>query len=189
MANPSLELVVIYEDQRKLIIFESDMCIQAFKQLLKSLFFISVPEDQIKLIDVSKDAEICSEKSFREDREMRVILASNAPSLSTNSSLEEHPQSSSTPLKIEFQELSDKRFEEKTFLVNVNKWAAKYKFKLRFGEGLKSSSKEFKKTLVCSIAACRYKLIFKSLKATEDFRIDEKLSKNYMTHSNCTLIS
>jgi len=185
-------LVVTYESKRKIVIHETNTSLSAFKLLLKALFAITEPEAEIKLYDIIREAEITSERLFQADHEIKIVIEKPPVPLPLDSNFLASSEDANkkdvgrkdkekvNPLQISFDELISKKFAEKTFLSEINKWALKYKFKVRFGEGLKETNKEYKRILVCSTVNCTYKLTFTSPNPTENFRINEKLSKNYM---------
>ena len=78
MISPSIELTITYQDQCKLFMYDVGMPLNEVLELLKRIFFIT-QNLQIKLIDIRKEAEITSEKSFREDRPLRIVTFASNP--------------------------------------------------------------------------------------------------------------
>jgi len=188
MIFPPIEVTITYEDQCKLFMYEVGMPLNEALELLKRIFFIA-QDLLIKLIDIRKEAEITSEKSFREDRPLRIVTYASKPvnssqgNHSSQSDQEDHQANKNSLHQIRFDELLTRSFQDRNILDEINKWALNYKFKLRFGEGKKNLKKKYKLTLVCSTNNCPYKLIFNSEVFNEGYKVVEKLSKKYSQHS------
>ena len=182
--QPSLELTFIYGQARKLIMYRKGTEIEVFLPTLRRLF--SLPNTgAIKLIDTVKFAEITSWESFKEERPIQITLEQPCvlplPQPSQSEIQNVHHQNSFR--RIEYRDLLNKKFIDKTLVDEINLWAKAHKFKMRASEGIKDLKNEFKRTLICSEPGCPYKLFFKSLKPTEDFQIYEKLTDKYVFHS------
>jgi len=78
----SIELSVTYEDECKLIIYEVGMTLVDLMDYLRKIFLIST-HTQIKLMDITKKAEVTSEKSLKEDRPLLIVTYLSNPSTSS----------------------------------------------------------------------------------------------------------
>ena len=78
----SIELSVTYEDECKLIIYEVGMTFVDLMDYLRKIFLIST-HTQIKLMDITKKAEVTSEKSLKEDRPLLIVTYLSNPSTSS----------------------------------------------------------------------------------------------------------
>ena len=67
MISNHLEICVVFNGTRKLVIFENNLQLDQFKAKLRQEFRIS--ERAIKLIDIQRGAEITSHLSLREEGE------------------------------------------------------------------------------------------------------------------------
>ena len=181
--NQSLELIIAYKNQRKLIVFERDTSFSAFKIMLKTFFSIS--NQEIMLIDINRNAEITSVYSFREGKEIEIQGLEDNP---INERMPDEnfllQQNNAESIEIRYADLIEKTFTHDELLEKVNEWAIPKKFKLYYSEGAKETKKGVKRTLACQITTCKYRIVFKSNNNDDNFKIYEKLSQKYMTHSN-----
>jgi len=177
-----IELEVSLAGVRKLIMYESDTSLQEFIQLLKRHFALEVPNQNIILLDETRDAEITSELSLNPTRPIKIVLDSNfSPTSPATSSVNSEP--SRDPRQINCSELQDIIFDESSFLTDLNKWALQHKFKVRLGEGIKVLKEKYKRTFICSIPSCTYKIVFTSSKPSSGFVVNTKLTDRYSKHS------
>lgn len=86
-------------------------------------------------------------------------------------------------ITIDYSEIKDEVYSEKILLPKVNEWAKGLKFQMIYNEGLKELKNELKRTLACNFQKCPFKIIFKSEKDKNEFKVDEKLSNKYNKHS------
>lgn len=138
-----LQLCIIFGDVRKLIFFQCNTLLSDFKSYLKEEFKIGA--QNIILIDEKRNAEITSQKSFREDHNIIILVDEEVnqisePPIVLNSN--QVPSSENNFSKtIDFNELKGKKYESKTLLQKVNAWANDKKFQLYISEGLKKLKK------------------------------------------------
>jgi len=181
--NQYLELCIQYEQDRKLIIFDNKMTFLEFKEDLKKEFKIG-PKD-IKLIDIKRNAEITSAHSLKEENEIELSIKEaelvNSDEKEIEKKLFADTQES---YEINFDDLTQKLFQEKSLVDELNKWANYHGFHLIVCEGKQLLKNSTKRTLKCNIKDCQYKIIFKSDdKNGNNYQVCEKLSQKYTKHS------
>ena len=178
--NETKEVCIAYENLKKLIIYEPQMDMNAFKAHLQSHFRLSNKE--IILTDTKRDAEITSVLSLKSDNEVRILISGE----NHDKSDDENKVPSSIQAEkdnICFNMLIGKKYYAEDLLEELNEWAEPQKFKLVYSEGPKKLKNAIKRTLSCFKKNCDYRLVFLSDENGENFEIFPKLSQKYSTHS------
>ena len=179
------EVLCIYGDDRKLIIFKHTM---NFKEKLCRKFGIN---SIIKLIHNDLNAEITSKLSIKPNMSFRIIVEEiQVQNKDTNllylgmghQRQMEIANENQNNQVVYYNELVGRKFK-KEFIDELNVWANSKEFHLIFSEGPKKLKKEIKRTLSCINKGCNYKLIMKSDDQNDNFEVYGKLSKKYMEHS------
>lgn len=183
--SQDFQVLCIYHNDRKLVIFEHWMSLEDFKKKLSHMF--QIQNKTIKLIHIDFDAEITATLSIKENTKIQIVTEEvqvlNEVRVPLPRSEISNP---SDPLDISFQQLIGKNYNKEALLEQINEWAHSKRFHLYFSEGQKSLAKGFKRTLSCTQSQCHYKLIMTSDEEGKNFSVYEKLSKKYTKHSKFT---
>lgn len=177
--NIPIELCFAYHDVRKLIFFNPIMSLPDFKLHLKAEF--NLPNEEIKIIDMTRNAELTSTLSFRHEREYSIMVSEGRVNVIEAPRQQANIQDQD-PRTIEYSNLLEKQFHEEDLLERLNAWANPKRFQLVYTEGKKLLKKRVKRTLGCPVDTCTYKIIF-TAEEGNSFKVYEKLSKKYKTHS------
>ena len=179
--NKDLELCISHENNRKLIIFEPTTTLDDFKKMLKEQFLISF--DDFELLDMRRNAQITSTKSFKEENEIAIQVKGNQSESQELQASQVHQNSNLNDRDVDFELLLEERFKEDTMLDEMNIWSNELGFKLILSEGAKQMKDGVKKTLICHVKDCTYRLYVKSDKNERFYQVYEKLSRKYTQHS------
>jgi len=182
--NSELELCISYENRCKLVFFQSGTTtLLQFKDYLKKEFKIEAGD--LILFDLKRNAEITSTKSFKEENPITIQIIPEDPIASTvvNVGNDNILELSSNSINVEFNSLIGKKFSEDNLLIELNNWANQKKFKLAYSEGAKKTKTGIKRTLVCHISKCPYKIVVVSENEGQDYLVYEKITRKYTQHS------
>ena len=173
----SIELVISFENQSKLIFFEEGTTMEDFKTEIRKHFNLGVRE--IKLIAINKNAEIISTKSFQSDLQIEIKVEKAVQNKDRTDNSPKHKDLT----EIDYNEIINEKFTGDELLSAINLWTKKFKFSLVFGQGKQKIKEGWKRILSCQKKKCSYRLIFLSSENEKDYKICEKLSSQYKIHS------
>ena len=181
--NLVIELIISFQEQTKLIIYEKDTPLSNFLQLLQGEFQIDKP---IKLIDLESNGEITTNKSFRDQRKLSISFDDTILVQNVNEPIPEQPQSSSNETLL--HDIVSKKFLAKDLISEVTEWGYEQKIKLIRSEGTKLKNNTFIKVMICAERQCKFRLTFKSDTQDGIYQLDENLAKKRNNHSKFTFI-
>ena len=129
-----VEICVIFNDQRKLYVVDKKDNIEIVKQKIKEEF--SIKEREIKLLEIRRNAEIISVLSFKEERDVEILLV-DEPKSSQNENtnnvgniLISKEQKNGSEIEIDYAKLFGRKFASNQMIIDLNTWALPLKFKL-----------------------------------------------------------
>jgi len=178
MENNFAEIKVSHGDTSKIMIYQIGVPFDVFKIDIIREFHL--PFNQIILYDVERNAEITHPVSLRDGKAFQIQEGSDLNEFQSKRVEEEISKDTNI---ISFATLPDKTFHDESILEEVNKWALSMNFQVIVSEGLKKMNKSWKKSFRCHIRSCPYRLIFLSDENCENFKVYEKLSQKYQSHS------
>jgi len=204
MNQNNQDLCVSFGDEKIIFDYDQNICFQTLIQQMSQNFNIN--EGSFKLVEIQRNARIISSRALDPRKEYRIELLSvhqNVFPVELNNSieivsqvvnhLEDLPNSQNSiipqsdqiePGKIDLSWFVDKKFTQYNLLQKTNEWAGNLKFKMAFSEGKKKTSEGFKRTVVCSIPNCKFKLVFASNLDEKEYFLNSKISNKYNVHSN-----
>jgi len=194
MNQRELELCIAFEQEKVIFFFEINTPFSAFVSTLANHFNIS--EQQIKLIEEERNAEVVSTRSLDSNKHYKIVLKqleSNEPSLQIFSisqpfPLHQNQVPNNEKGKISLNYFKGKKIASKHLLNEINEWAGTFKFKLALSEGKKKQKQGYKRTFACSNAKCNFKLVFLSDLEEKDYSLNFEGSIKYDTHSKLFFI-
>ena len=180
MIKESLRVVVLFDDEKKLVPYSLNQPFEEFQNYLIKLFKIT--SGKIKIFESQTKAEIVSTAIIQpqdllvvETEAVQIQILSQDPHCETN--------------KIDIKELVMKEIPEEELYWEINQWAVAKKFRLISLEGKKPLKDGFKRVMGCPEKGCKFKLTFKSDTKEEIYRLDYKLGERNSVHEGKLIVS
>jgi len=186
-------IYISYDNDKAVFSYKKGTSLKTFLKRVKKAF--KIPQLEVQLIDIEWDARILAAAILNPLKKYRIQVVADADdenlntrNINLNAALplniaESNEHTIINPGEIDIQILAGEKFSNRILTREIKQWAGERRFKLKVSEGKKKLKKGFKRTFVCPIKNCKFKMVFKADLEDEEYVIDTKLSQKYHFHS------